>query len=145
MDQSYDYSKLIGFYIVKGEVFVKRHLLRLFQENGYDLTFEQWTVLNVIFADPGSIQSEIADKTFKDRTNVTRILDILAKRGLITRTRDEKDRRVYRLYLTEKGISLFDELVPLVQRANNTFSNGITESDMEVFYKVLDRICGNVG
>ena len=112
MDHSYDYSKLVGFYIVKGEVFVKRHILRLFQQNGYDLTFEQWTVLNVIYADPGSIQSEVAEKTYKDRTNVTRILDILTRKGYITRARDDMDRRVYRLYLTDKGNSLFDNLIP---------------------------------
>ena len=68
MQIQYDYTKLLGFKIIKGEVIIKRKMLNAFAEKGYGITFEQWTVLNVLYAEPGLIQSEIAQRTNKEKT-----------------------------------------------------------------------------
>ena len=144
MNKEYDYKELIGYQIIKGEVFIKRHMLKLFQDNGYDLTFEQWTVLNVINAEPGLIQSEAAEKTYKDKTNVTRILDVLSKRDFIVRERDETDRRSYRIFLTDKGKAIFNDLIPLLIKANKKFIKDIPEENYRTFSEVLQKICENI-
>jgi len=143
LSKNYDYIQLVGYKIIKGEVLIKRKLLGIFSAKGYDLTFEQWTVLNVLFVEPGLIQSEIAVKTYKDKTNITRILDVLAKKDYVVRENNGKDRRSSCVFLTEKGKEMFNELIPCVKVANEQFVSGISESEFEVFSRVMDQISRN--
>ncbi|WP_019914094.1 MarR family winged helix-turn-helix transcriptional regulator [Paenibacillus sp. HW567] len=143
MNTEYDYKELIGFQIIKGEVLIKRKMLGVFMEKGYDLTFEQWTVLNVLYAEPGINQSEIAARTFKDKTNVTRILDVLAKKGYLAREAHDQDRRSYRIYLTQAGHEMFADLIPHVKRLNEQFKTEIPAEELEQFIHTLERICRN--
>jgi Transcriptional regulators len=143
MANKYDYTQLIGYKIIKSEVLIKRKILSTFMENGYDITFEQWTVLNVLYEEPGLIQSEIAEKTYKDKTNVTRILDVLSKNGYVIRESHEKDRRSSCIYLTDKGKKMFDDLIPRVELINEQFSKGIMDTELEVLNSILERICKN--
>lgn len=144
MSTNYDYTQLIGYKIIKGEVLIKRKTLSAFMEKGYDITFEQWTVLNVLYVEPGIIQSEIAEKTYKDKTNVTRILDVLSKKGYVIRESHEKDRRSSCIYLTDKGKKMFEDLIPCVEFINEQFSKGIMDTELELFNSILERICKNV-
>lgn len=140
MNRKYDYTKLIGYLIIKGEVCIKRKILNAFLEKGYDITFEQWTVLNVLYAEPGLIQSEIAIRTYKDKTNVTRILDVLSKNGYIVREPHENDRRSLCIYLTDKGIKMFDHLIPCINQINEQFKKGISDEELRIFENVLEKI-----
>lgn len=143
MNNKYDYTKLIGYLIIKSEVCIKRKILNAFLEKGYDITFEQWTVLNVLYAEPGLIQSEIAIRTYKDKTNVTRILDVLSKNGYIVREQHESDRRSLCIYLTDKGIRMFDDLIPCINLINEQFKKGISDEELKIFENVLEKIYEN--
>ncbi len=143
MDTKYDYTKLIGYLIVKGEVCVKRKILSIFLDRGYDITFEQWTVLNVLYVEPGLIQSEIAARTYKDKTNVTRILDVLSKKGYVIREKNEGDRRSSCIYLTDLGKDMFEDLIPCVKSVNEQFRKGISDEELEMFKNVLEKIYKN--
>ena len=143
MKNNYDYLQLVGYRVIKGEVLIKRKLLSAFMEKGYDLTFEQWTVLNVLHAEPGLIQSEIAGKSYKDKTNITRILDVLTKNGYVVRKSGEKDRRSLCVFLTEAGEKMFKELMPCVLAINEQFLKDITEDEFQLFTDVMERICKN--
>lgn len=143
MENGYDYTELLGYQIIKGEVLIKRKMLSLFMERGYDLTFEQWTVLNVLYAEPGINQSEIAARTFKDKTNVTRILDVLAKKGYVAREAHGKDRRSYQIYLTTAGQEMFADLIPHVMRLNEQFKKDVPAEELAQFLHTLEKICRN--
>lgn len=143
MNTPYDYTQLIGYQIMKGEVCIKRKLLSMFSEKGYDITFEQWAVLNVLYAEPGTIQSEIAMKTYKDKTNITRILDVLSKKGYVTRERHGNDRRSSCIYLTDAGRDMFVDLIPSVKSINEQFRKGVSDEELEVFTRVLEKIYKN--
>jgi MarR family transcriptional regulator, organic hydroperoxide resistance regulator len=143
LETKYDYTQLIGYKIIKDEVFIKRKLLSAFLEKGYDITFEQWTVLNVLYTEPGLIQSEIAMRTYKDKTNVTRILDVLSKNGYVVRENHGKDRRSSCIFLTDAGRNMFNDLIPCVELINEQFRKGISNEELKIFISVLDRICNN--
>jgi MarR family transcriptional regulator, organic hydroperoxide resistance regulator len=143
LDSKYDYTQLIGYKIIKGEVLIKRKLLSAFLEKGYDITFEQWTVMNVLYVEAGLIQSEIATKTYKDKTNVTRILDVLSKKGYVVREDHEKDRRSSCIYLTAEGKRMFEDLIPYTESINEQFIKGLSDEELKIFTSVLDRICNN--
>jgi DNA-binding MarR family transcriptional regulator len=143
MEIKYDYTELIGYKIIKGEVFIKRKILSTFLEKGYDITFEQWTILNVLYTEPGLIQSEIAMRTYKDKTNVTRILDVLSKKGYVVRESHGNDRRSSCVYLTDAGKVLFRDLIPCVNGINGQFRKGISDDELKILTNILERICKN--
>jgi MarR family transcriptional regulator, organic hydroperoxide resistance regulator len=139
----YDYTQLIGYLIIKNEVAIKRKMLNVVLEQGYDITFEQWTILNVLYAEPGLIQSEIAVKTFKDKTNVTRILDVLSKNGYITREKHDNDRRSSCIYLTEAGKNMFISLIPHIKLFNEQLMNGLSDQEIDLLKSILEKIFKN--
>lgn len=133
----YDFTKLLSYRIIHTEVYVKRKLLECFANLEYDITFEQWTVLSVLYNQPGLIQSEIATITSKDKTNITRILDVLQKKGYLERTIAVHDRRSYAIYLTTEGNTLVKELIPHIAAVNDSFRKDITDRQFEDFLYVL--------
>lgn len=81
----------------------------------YDITTEQWTVLHRLAEQDGISQKELARRTEKDQTNITRILDHLQRKGLIERRANASDRRSFLTYITDKGRGLDQTLVPIEQ------------------------------
>lgn len=70
-----------GFIIHRLDTLLKLGLRNAFQEKGFDFTAEQWGVLFRLYGNEGIHQSELGDRTGKDRHNITRILNLLEKNG----------------------------------------------------------------
>lgn len=66
------------------------------------LTRSQWWVLNHLFRNDGTTQSELADILEIEKATLGRLLDRLEQKGWIQRQADAGDRRVKRVYLTEE-------------------------------------------
>ena len=114
------------------------------RRNNIGATAEQWGLLNTIMANPGLTQSAIAELSLKDKTNITRMLDVLERNGFIERKNDDTDRRTYRIYITPAGEALIKKIVPVAQKVNRISSAGITEKEMEVFFNVISKINNNL-
>ena len=54
--------------------------------NGFDITLDQWLILNTIIENPNISQNEIAEKVFKDKASVARIIELLVQNGFLTRS-----------------------------------------------------------
>ena len=86
--------------------------LRIVQSEGNNITPEMWMVLSRLLIRDGQYQNELADATFRDRPNLSRIVVGLEERGLVTRRGDEGDRRRVRVYLTRSGRDLVHDTAP---------------------------------
>ena len=134
----------LGFSIYRLFTQSSNLLRRTFQARGFDLTPEQWGVLTRLREGEGMNQSHLGEKTFKDRHNITRILNLLEKRGCIERRPDETDRRVYRLFLTESGLALQKNLDVIVRDHRAAIFKGLDQADMEGLMRIIDQIIGNI-
>ena len=76
-------------------------LQRAFRSAGYNITAQQWAVLNRLWEENGIHQSLLAERTTKNRHNVSRMLTLLEKQGLLKRRLDSEDARLQRIYLTK--------------------------------------------
>lgn len=74
------------------------------------LTRAQWRMLLYLDRADGPTQSEVADMLDVERITLCRMVDRLADGGLVERRADPSDRRVWRLYLTQKAMPLVEEL-----------------------------------
>jgi DNA-binding MarR family transcriptional regulator len=75
---------------------------------GYELTPSQFNVLRILRgAEPdGLICREISERMIAFDPDMTKLLDRLESRGYITRDRQQKDRRVITVRITEDGLAL---------------------------------------
>jgi len=112
-----------------------RAILNNFRKNNIALTKEQWTILGVLWLDDGCSQQTLADRTYKDKPGITRLIDNLEKESLVERRPDAKDRRLNLIFLTPKGKIIEKEVMEIV---NQTLENSIKGIDPENLKIVKD-------
>src|SRR5207342_2364780 len=81
------------------------------------LTPPQFYVLATIGYAGGLPFGEIGAKMMVTVSNLTGIVDRLEEKKLVVRKRDERDRRVVHVVLTDKGTKLYKTTIPLFEKS----------------------------
>jgi DNA-binding MarR family transcriptional regulator len=82
-----------------------------------DLSSTQYNVLRILRGAPQGLPcGEIAGRLITRDPDVTRLLDRMEKRGLISRARDSRDRRLVLTRLSAEGLKLVNRLDEPVQQ-----------------------------
>ena len=79
-----------------------------------DITLSQFSVLEALLHRGPLCQNELAGKLLRSAGNITHIVDNLEKAGLVSRERDQADRRFITVSLTAKGQAIISELFPKI-------------------------------
>jgi len=117
---------------------------RELSKRGFDISGEQWVVLKRIHEEAGITQKEIAESTYKDPASVTRMIDLMENRGFVNRKMAADDRRSFSIYLTEKGISFVDEVLPIAGEMRKYGLKDVSPGEKKVFLHVLNKIYENL-
>ena len=123
---------------------IKKYFLDKLQENGINMTPEQYLVMDILWDEQSISQQKIADIIKKDKNSVTKFIDSLEKNNLVCRTIDKNDRRINKIELTEQGLALKNEATELAIKFMNDTIKGISEKDLDNFVKVLQQIINNL-
>src|SRR5271163_4041955 len=84
-----------------------------------DLSSTQYNVLRILRGTPDGLPcGEIASRMITRDPDITRLLDRLEKRGLISRCRETKDRRMVMARITKDGLKLLAHLDNPVEEAH---------------------------
>ena len=140
----FNLSDSYGYLINLAAQRLKHELHLAFQARGYDITPEQWAVLNRLWEEDGLSQVELAERTFKDKPGTTRILTLLETKGVVVRRPDESDGRVQRVFLTKTGKDLKDKLIPCAQEVLTKSGRNLTKEDVAKFKHTLNQILSNL-
>ena len=89
-------------------------------------------------------QKDIEQKFSVGRSTVTNLLQLMEKKGFVRRESVKQDARLKKVILTEKGIASQESFEDIVEHIEEELSEGISEEELYIFYKVLDRIKQNV-
>lgn len=123
-------------------------LSRLFsiylREADISVTKEQWSILAVLWKKDGVTQQYLADKTFRDRAGITRLLDNLQKAGFVERRPDKEDRRTNCIFLTEKGKAIEEDVVEVLDDVVHSITHNIPDEDIERLREIFDQINQNI-
>ncbi|MCC3405728.1 MAG: MarR family transcriptional regulator [Microcoleus sp. PH2017_10_PVI_O_A] len=110
----------------------------------FGLTPFHWLVLCCLWQEDGLPTSSIGDKLQQVGGTLTGVLDRMEERGLVRRERDTRDRRIWRIWLTDAGRELQDVLPPLVAEIREKSMTGISKADRELFSQLIDRAIVNL-
>lgn len=95
----------------------------------YGIGVGQWPLLLFLWEEDGLTQKELSRRVQIEEPTATRTLARMERDGLVRRERGRRDRRESRVFLTEKGHALRDELIPCVQEVNGRASHGLSEQE----------------
>ena len=92
----------------------------------------------------GCKQADIARDCYIRSATLTTVLSNMEERGLIKRERVPEDRRSYRIYLTEEGNRISQEINRRIDMAANEAYSGFSEKEIEELRAYLKRISRNL-
>ena len=123
---------------------IKKCFFDKLQENGINITPEQYLVLDILWEKQSLSQQNLADIIQKDKNSVTKIIDSLEKKQLVRRVMDQKDRRINKIELTDEAIALEKITTEVAINFMNDTIKGIDNKDLDSFVNVMRQIKDNL-
>ena len=115
--------------------------MRAAKQTDLKLTMAQFVLLFTISEEKEEvILKDMAEKLGKDKSAILRMIDLLEKKELLRRAVDQNDRRKNQLLVTKKGERLIAEFRNVEFELNSELLEGLSDTDMQTFYKVLKHI-----
>jgi MarR family transcriptional regulator, organic hydroperoxide resistance regulator len=109
-----------------------------------DITTSIGFVLLNIDQESGTPATKIAPLLGLEARSLTRILKSMEEQGLIYKVSDDRDKRLVRIFLTEKGLIKKEVARRTVKQFNSKVREEIPQEDLDVFFKVCGRIQGMI-
>ncbi len=144
MDKHNLLKSRIGMKLVRVGRMVRAIANQKFVKANLPITPEQFTVLTAILDHDGLYQRQIGALTLKDRPNITRIINILEEKGLVTRTPDTNKRKIFKINITDKGKEAYNEVLPTVAEHWQSTVEDVSDEELENCLTVLNKIKANL-
>lgn len=107
------------------------------------LTAMQWRPLVIIHHLGINTPAELSRHSHVDTGAMTRTLDRLEVKGFLSRQRCPDDRRVVRIELTESGLQVAKQILPIIATSLNDHLHGFSKTETQNLIGVLQRILAN--
>ncbi len=131
---------LLGFHLRLAQAALYRHFVVALAK--LDLTQRQFAVLELLNANPGASQVDLAGVLALDRPAMMTVIDRLEERQLVIRQRSRSDRRRQEIRLTETGSGLLSNARKLVRRHDARFMSRFSKPEAQALIGALKRVYG---
>lgn len=140
-----DLFKFVPFRLNRLAAEVSMALSSEYQER-YGLDIPEWRVLATLgFRSDACSAQYISHCTRTHKSTISRAVTTLLERRLIERVANADDRREFRLRLTRKGKSLYEELIPRLLHREQEILACLSASQRKEFARLLGKIEDNLG
>jgi DNA-binding MarR family transcriptional regulator len=129
---------LLGFHLRMAQIAVYRDFALALAE--LDLSQKQCATLQLIGANPGVSQVDLAATLGTDRATMMAIIDRLEQRGFIIRRRSAVDRRRQELYLTPSGQATLAKAKRAISEHERRFTARFSEDELRALVGALSKI-----
>jgi DNA-binding MarR family transcriptional regulator len=108
----------------------------------FGLTSTQFNALRVLQSgEPGGLTcSGLGNRLISTDPDITRLLDRLAKQGLVRRRRDVRDRRVVLTEITDAGTALLQSIAPKLDARVRTLFAHMPQQRLEQLIELLGEV-----
>ena len=133
-----------GQLVKQTERITLNRLQRRLTASGYDVTADQYLVLLQLWHQDGQTQKDLARKTGKDKTSITRLINGLESKSLVVRVPNQIDARSKMIFLTAKGKTNKNSIVRLAQDMFKEALKDISIEELEICKGVLKKVIQNL-
>ena len=137
-------NKQVGVFLNLVHNRFKQYITAFFQEEGYNLTPEQFLVMDAIWDEGKMSQQKIADTIFKDKNSVVKLLDGLEKKNLVRRVTNKDDRRQNLIEITPYAKEIQQNVTDIAMNAVDLIIKDVPKQDLHIFIKVLTKLAENM-
>ena len=109
----------------------------------YDVTMSQWVVLKFLWEQEGRSQVELQEAVGLDAATVTGLIQRMSSQDLVQRQSDPADKRVQRVYLTERGRALEQIAARFEEEVNASALRDFSEDERAFFLRLVQRALRN--
>lgn len=111
-----------------------------FYEADIPLSKMQFVFLRIISMNNKQPQNNLAELVGRDKTTLTRNINTLEKKGLVTRTSADHDKRMKLISITDQGLDLLEKAYPIMKKIIAEVETDITDAEREQFKATLSKI-----
>jgi DNA-binding MarR family transcriptional regulator len=133
----------VGFNLRMAQESAFQAFSRLSQEVGESPG--RFATLTLIARNPGISQTELSQAAGRDKSSLTPAIEDLVRRGLVERSRLDRDRRAYCLMITRDGKKILTQLTRCARRHERVLDGVIGARDRKRFIQILKKIAARVG
>ncbi len=92
----------------------------------------------------GKTQKEICEMLYVSKSTTSKIINNLVEKGYVRKERDEADKRITKIYLTERKDEIEKLIKDLDKKAEEKMLSGFEEKEKEELRGYLERILENL-
>lgn len=109
----------------------------------FGLSFEQWLIIEQAGKYPGISQKKIIDKLVKEAASVSRMVNKLLGKEYLYRQKNQNDKKIGQLFLTNKGETVYAECKKSVDKEFREIFSGFYERELNLIIDILKRVNRN--
>jgi len=110
----------------------------------HGVSMGQWFFLRALWDEDGLTQRELSQRVGMMEPTTVTALNSMERRGLVERVRNPHDRRKVNIYLTPKGRSLREVLLPCAAEVSELATRGIDPADLALAIDLMHRMIFNL-
>src|SRR5215471_823390 len=115
------------------------------QAAGLKVSLAGLGVLRVLVDEDGLKSSEVAERAWSSPGTVTAVVNTLVRDGFVERKPDETDRRIVRLYITDRGRAMITDYVTQAAPRWRKAFDFVNEEDEAVVRRFFVQMIGHLG
>ena len=110
----------------------------------YDVKYSQWLILDCLTQEQVDNPSRVASQLGMERATVSRSLDILESRSLVSRTHNLTDRRVVEIQVTAQGKKIAQMGVQRIEQIIQSVIGGLSALQLNETFELIQVIKDNL-
>lgn len=107
----------------------------------FNLSLQQFNILNILnnqYPAPSTIKL-LAKQMLDETSNVSRLVEKLRKKELISRAPSETDRRKVEISITKEGLAIFSKAASALENITEFQLGNLSESEVTLLNELLDK------
>lgn len=136
----------IGCKIKNVDLEIKRTMLLLLRSDGIDeVTATHGFILGYLsdHSDRDVFQRDLEAHLKIGRSSVTTVLNLMEKNGYVTRSLVDKDARLRKISLTEKGCAMNLRIRKIIDRMESSLLDGLSAEEQSLLFELLEKVRSN--
>ncbi len=116
-------------------------IVRFFEKNGFEITHDEFVILDTLYANPEILQIDLAKLILKGRAHTGRFLMALEEKGFVKRVPSNKGKKLVMISsVTEDGIKIYKKIKKAIEDHVNSFQNEMTEEKEKELLNLLSIV-----
>ena len=132
------FDRSLPMALLRAREAVMKKFIPSLREN--DLSSQQWRVIRALNEEEGLDITELANKCFLLMPSLSRIIQNLEKRKLVSRNQSSSDNRKSVISITARGKKLFQKIAPKSVERYDLITEKFGYGKLELLYELLDEL-----